>query len=615
MPTPFHALPKSIAAPLDPPDLGGLSVEDALRLRDLSEKWSREPAALLTALLDVQEIFGHLPRVALDYVAFAWRLAPIDLYALARFHDRLHLEPPKTPRVGICSGAACAARGGAASTLFLRGAATTSGAQFEELSCQGACALGPVVSADGGPPLPLPSGVAEQLLATARPGQPLMFPPTEEIPVGTGETPVAYARIRKEGGERLEVARADGAYAALTLALEANAPDAVLKEALDAGLGGPAWTAVRQAQAESRFLVVNAYESDPGTFRDRPLLERDPHMLIEGALLAAFAVGARQGFIYVRGDLRRARLRLARALSETRDAGLLGEKILGSAFSCDLFLRPGAGGYIAREPTAMLESLEGRPPLPRLDQSLPHRLFGAPALVEEVEPLASLPAVVRQGAAWYRKLGEPGFAGTKIFSLSGAVQRPGAYELPRGTSLGTLLDEFGGGILGGKAKAILAGGGAGAFISTTEMHLALDEGPLGSAGGALGTGAIVVVGSDACMVDLAMRETRFYARESCGACDPCRLGTWAMVREAEADLGGREGRILEVAAAMKDTSRCFLGRVASGPLVSVLKRFPAEAQAHARKKCSCFGPPPRRLPATPPRDEETVEKAWMESEP
>ncbi len=317
------------------------------------------------------------------------------------------------------------------------------------------------------------------------------------------------------------------------------------------------------------------------------MLEKDPHLVIEGAILAALAVGAREGFIYMRGDWRRARLRMARALAEAREAKLLGERILDSEFSFDLYLRPGAGGYIAREPTAMLESLEGRPPLPRLDQRLPHRLFGKPALVEEVEALASLPAVVQKGAAWYRGLGERGFAGVKIFSLSGAVRRPGAYELPRGTPMSTLVEELGGGVPGGKAKAIFAGGG---FISASEMHLALDDGPLRSAGGALGTGAIVVAGPDACLLDLALRDTRFWARESCGACDPCRLGTWAMVHEAERDLSDREPRILEIANVMRDASRCAMGRAAPTALASVLKRFPAEAQAHARKRCTCFQP-------------------------
>lgn len=362
------------------------------------------------------------------------------------------------------------------------------------------------------------------------------------------------------------------------------------------GAGFPTWRkweAVRRAKGVEKVVIVNADEGEPGTFKDRPILERDPHLLIEGAAIAAYAVGASQGFIYLRGEYRLARERLASALAEAQAAGFLGDRIAGSPFSFRLHLRLGAGSYVAGEETALLESLEGRPALPRVRPPYPsdRGLFGRPTLVNNVETLASVPAILENGPAWYQDLGRQGSSGVKIYCLSGDVARPGNYELPRGITARELIFAYGGGLRRKKRfKAFLVGGASGGFLPPEELDIPLEIAPLRAKGADLGSGAVVVVGEGNCLLDLARRETRFFAKESCGACDPCRLGTWALLKELEKLFDPRErpsaeARIRELGMVLADSSRCGLGQVAANPLLSVLVHFPDEITAHAQGRC------------------------------
>ncbi|MFQ5962599.1 MAG: NADH-quinone oxidoreductase subunit F, partial [Candidatus Methylomirabilales bacterium] len=334
-------------------------------------------------------------------------------------------------------------------------------------------------------------------------------------------------------------------------------------------------------------------EGEPGTFKDRAILERDPNLLIEGTALAAYAVGASQGFIYLRGEYRLARERISTALAEARQAGFLGTSVAGSSFSLDLHLRVGAGSYVAGDETAMLESLEGRPALPRVKPPFPsdRGLFGRPTLVNNVETLAAVPAILEKGPAWYRSLGKNGSAGVKIYCLSGDVARPGNYELPRGLSARELIFRYGGGLRGKRSlKAFFVGGASGGFLSPEELDIPLEIAPLRAKGADLGSGAVVVVGEQNCLLDLARRESRFFAKESCGACDPCRLGTPALVKEMDRLSDSRiradaETRIRELGMVLHDSSRCGLGQVAANPLLSVLTHFPEEITSHAPGRC------------------------------
>lgn len=606
---------QSFNLPLDPPDLSGFSPAQIARLSQAMERWRGKPAALLTMLLDIQEIWGHLPRPVLEHVSHTLKVPRVDLFAIREFFDLFHEAPPGRA-LGLCANAACAARGGGQVAALLRRAVEARpdlSLRIADVPCQGCCDLGPVAVFDGSPRrLTLPG--ARRLARALREGH--LGPgsaPARAGRVRPTPTRVAYRNLHRPGAHPLAVAQAHGGYAVLEQVVRAWSPEVVIGAVSQSGLlgaggaGFPAgrkWEAVRRAQGEEKVVVVNADEGEPGTFKDRPLLERDPHLLIEGAAIAAYAVGASQGFLYLRGEYRLARERLAQALAEAREAGFVGDRVAGTSFAFDLHLRLGAGAYVAGEETALLESLEGRPALPRIKPPYPSErgLFGRPTLVNNVETLAAVPAILAHGPAWYRGLGRNGSGGVKVFCLSGEIARPGNYELPRGITARELIFEYGGGLPGRQPlKAFLVGGASGGFLAPGALDVPLEVAPLRARGADLGSGAVVVVGPRSCLLDLARRETRFFAAESCGACDPCRLGTRALLvaLESLSDPATRMeagARIRELGAVLADASRCGLGQVAANPLLSVLTHFPDEIAAHARGACPAgvCGRRPRR---------------------
>lgn len=599
----FHQV-QSFNLPLDPPDLSNFSQEEIAELSRVVERWRGEPASLLTMLLEIQEIWGYLPQRALEWVSYTLKVPRVDLFAILEFFDLFHRASPGRS-LGLCTNAACAARGGGQVARLLGHAIherADLGLRLEELPCQGCCDLAPVAVFDRSPRRltpPAASRLAQALLEGR-----LDLPPGRDAGGRVRPTPtrVAYRNLHHPAAHRLGVIRAHGGYRLLEQVARSWSPEAVVGAIAESGLVGaggagfPAgrkWEAVRRAQGGEKFVVVNADEGEPGTFKDRPILERDPHLLIEGAALAAYAVGASQGFVYLRGEYRLARERVALALAEAREAGALGDRIAGTPFSFHLHLRLGAGAYVAGEETALLESLEGRPALPRVKPPYPSErgLFGRPTLVNNVETLAAVPTILEKGPAWYQSRGQNGSSGVKVYCLSGDVARPGNYELPRGITARELIFAYGGGLRGKRSlKAFLVGGASGGFLPPEALAIPLEISPLRAEGADLGSGAVVVVGAQDCLLDLARRETRFFAKESCGACDPCRLGTQALLKELDRlpDPVARshaEARIRELGAVLADSSRCGLGQVAANPLLSVLRHFPGEIAAHARGRC------------------------------
>lgn len=596
---------QSFNVPFDHPDLSRFSGEDIKRLFETVERWQNEPAALLTLLLEIQEIWGYLPERVLEFVGYALRVPRVDLFAIVEFYDLLYTEPPD-PRVGLCMNTPCAVRGGGQLAKILhRAIEQRPDLRFslEEIPCQGCCDLAPVAVV-GGSSRRLTPRAATRVAQSLVEGQLDQQPPME---TGGGQvrltpTRLAFRNLHRPHSYRIDVFRAHGGYATLERVVRTLSADAVISTVTDSGLlgaggaGFPAgrkWATVRHATEAQKFIVVNADEGEPGTFKDRAILERDPHLLIEGTALAAYAIGASQGFIYLRGEYRLARERIVAALADARQAGFLGTSVAGSSFSLDLHLRVGAGSYVAGDETAMLESLEGRPALPRVKPPFPsdRGLFGRPTLVNNVETLAAIPVILEKGPAWYRSLGQNGSAGVKIYCLSGDVARPGNYELPRGLSARELIFRYGGGLRRKRSlKAFLVGGASGGFLPPEELDIPLEIAPLRAKGADLGSGAVVVVGEHNCLLDLARRESRFFAKESCGACDPCRLGTPALVKEMDRLSDSRiradaETRIRELGMVLHDSSRCGLGQVAANPLLSVLTHFPEEITAHAPGHC------------------------------
>jgi NADH-quinone oxidoreductase subunit F len=602
---------RSFNVPFDPPDLSCFSREEVARLVDAVARWRDEPAGLLTLLVEVQEIWSYLSERVLEYLSHALKVPAVDLFAIREFSDLLQ-SAPQGPRVGLCMNTSCAVRGaGRVAEIFRRALdlRPESGWRLEEVPCQGCCDLAPVAVLDGRPRRLTPSAASHLVRALVSGESDLVSRLGSRVSglasggrVQPTPTRVAYRNLHRPNAHRLAVFRARGGYATLERVVQTSSPEAVIAAITASGLLGAGgagfptgrkWAAVRQAAGDSKVIVVNADEGEPGTFKDRPILERDPHLLIEGTILAAYAIGASQGFIYLRGEYRLARDRLASALAEAREAGFLGASVAGSSFAFDLHLRVGAGSYVAGDETAMLESLEGRPPLPRVKPPYPSErgLFGRPTLVNNVETLAAVPAILEHGPAWYRGLGCNGSNGVKVYSLSGHVARPGNYELPRGITARELIFTYGGGLpRKASLKAFLAGGASGGFLTPEDLDIPLEIGPLRAKGADLGSGAVVVVGAEHCLLDLARRETRFFAAESCGACDPCRLGTPALLNALDGLCDPRtrsqaEARIRELGAVLLDSSRCGLGQVAANPLLSLLQHFPDEIAAHAPGRC------------------------------
>jgi NADH-quinone oxidoreductase subunit F len=390
-------------------------------------------------------------------------------------------------------------------------------------------------------------------------------------------------------------------YAGLAKALTSLQPDAVIDEIKKSGLRGRGgagfstglkWSFARKAQGDVKYVLCNADEGDPGAFMDRSVLEGDPHAIIEGMAVAAFAVGARQGFVYVRAEYPLAVERLSHAIGQAREYGLLGGNILGTSFSFDLEIRMGSGAFVCGEETALMTSIEGNRGEPRPRPPFPAQrgLWDKPSVLNNVETYANVPAIMRNGAAWYARYGTDKSKGTKVFALAGAVNNTGLVEVPVGTPLGELLYDVGGGIAGNKAfKAAQIGGPSGGCIPKQHLNVALDYESLSELGAIMGSGGLIVMDEDSCMVDVARFFLEFVQDESCGKCVPCRVGTKRMLEILEriCEGKGEEGdieKLITLGEQIKDTALCGLGQTAPNPVLSTIRHFRHEYEAHIRDK-------------------------------
>ena len=401
--------------------------------------------------------------------------------------------------------------------------------------------------------------------------------------------------------EKLETYRARGGYRALEKALRELKPaeitDAVKKSGLrgrgGAGfLTGLKWSFVPKEVRGPRYLCCNADEGEPGTFKDRVIIENDPHLLLEGIAISCFALSVAEAFIYIRGEFAFGAERLERAVSEAEAGGFLGTNILGSGFNLRVHVHRGGGSYICGEETALLESLEGKRGLPRLKPPFPASvgLYGQPTVINNVETLSCVPSIVLNGAEWFAAIGTTGNTGPKLFAVSGHVERPGVYELPLGVTLRELLFEHAGGIKGGRRlKAVMPGGSSTPVITEEHADVRLDFDSLAAAGTMLGSGAVIVMDDTTCMVEVALRLTRFYKHESCGQCTPCREGLDWMERLLDGVESGH-GRssdidlLLEIASGIYGKTLCPMGDAAVIPVQSTIARFREEYESHIRTK-------------------------------
>ncbi len=395
----------------------------------------------------------------------------------------------------------------------------------------------------------------------------------------------------------------EGGFDALRKALRELSPDAVQQLVMDANLRGRGgagfptgkkWSFVPRDLPGPRWLICNCDEMEPGTYKDRVLLEANPYSLVEGMVLAAYAIGVRRAFIFIRRGYEMAATNLRRAIAESRDAGLLGENILGSGFSCDIDVHVSAGRYICGEETALMNALEGLRANPRSKPPFPavKGLWGGPTVVNNVETLANIPAIVTRGPAWFKGLARiPEASGTKLFCISGHVRNTACFELPLGIPLGEIIDGPCGGMLPGREfKACIPGGASTPFFTKAHWGVPMDFDAVAKAGSRLGTGGIVVFDTTTCMVAATLNLVSFYARESCGWCTPCREGLpyvrW-ILEEIEAGRGTEEHvAMLREHVKLLNYAFCPLAPGAMGPVEGLLRLFEDEIREHiVRKKC------------------------------
>jgi len=423
----------------------------------------------------------------------------------------------------------------------------------------------------------------------------------EEIPFYKHQDRVLLQyNVRIDASSILEYI-AEGGYSALAKALSGMTPEAVLNEVKTANLrgrggggfaAGRKWETTRKAHGEPKYVIVNCDEGDPGAFMDGALLEGNPHSVLEGLILGAYAIGATEGFIYVRQEYPMALKHAQVALQQARDYGLLGANILGSSFSFDVTIHRGAGAFVSGESSALMSAIEGHvgEPRPKYIHTSEKGIWGKPSCLNNVETWANVPHIVNRGAEWFRGMGTEGSKGTKIFSLVGKVRNTGLVEVPMGITLRDIIFKIGGGVQKGKKfKAVQTGGPSGGVIPESLLDLPVDFDELTKVGSMMGSGGMIVMDENTCMVDTARYYTNFLAHESCGKCVPCREGTRQMLHllnNISSGLGkdGDLELLEELSEFMQDASLCALGQSAPNPVASTLKYFRDEYEEHIRDK-------------------------------
>ncbi len=545
--------------------------------REIIARWRAEPAPLLPMLHAFHDRDGYLSERALRATAHALRIPLADLYGTVTFYHHFARAadlPQRAPRV--CTGPVCRLRGGEELLAALDAEGATA------MPCAGRC----------DDPVPVLRGheVLVGLSADTLIARPPLLPPPN--PGAVQEC--VFAEIRTPGRATLAGYRATGGYEGLKRVLHEMSPLDVLQHVRASGLAGRGgagfptgfkWQAVAEADGNPKTIVCNADEGEPGCFKDRVLLDFDPHAVIEGMVIAAYATGATRGFLYLRYEYPQTEAILARAMAEARDAGLLGQDIDGSGFHFDLYLRRGAGAYICGEETSLLNSLEGKHPFPRNRPPYPvtHGFENQPTAVNNVETLASVGPIMRHDPTWYQALGLGDFAGTKVISLSGDVQRPGNYEVPFGLPLRTLLYDWAGGPRAGRTiQAVTMAGLSGGFLAGADLDVTLDEPSIRAKGSFLGAGGIMVFDDSRDMVAVAHNAMEFFAHESCGKCFPCRIGTQRLSERLAGD-GPEEydawlTEVDDISFTMKELSACGLGMAAPAVVESLVRYFPEQVR-------------------------------------
>ncbi len=534
-------------------------------------------------------------------------------------------------RIIVCAGAGCVSKGalkiydkfaqimkekGIQFSLELQKEPHSDSVRLKESGCHGFCEVGPLVRIEPQGWLyikvkvedceeiiekTIVGGECVERLVYTQDGK--IYKEQKEIPFYKKQTRIILDNCDKIDATSVEEYLAMGGYTALEKVIFDVTPQQVIDEISESGLRGrggggfPAgkkWSQVARQNNFPKYVVCNGDEGDPGAFMDRSVMEDDPHRLIEGMIIAGFACGANDGYIYVRAEYPKAVARLKNAIAQAMELGLLGDNILGTDFSFNLHINQGAGAFVCGEGSALTASIEGKRGMPRTKppRTVEHGLFDKPTVLNNVETYANVSDIVNKGSAWFKGIGTENSTGTKTFALTGNIQNAGLIEVPMGTTLGEIIFEIGGGMRdGGEFKAVQIGGPSGGCLTEEHFNLPLDFDSLSKVGAIIGSGGLVVMDKKTCMVEVARFFMDFTQKESCGKCVPCREGTKRMLEILNriVDGNGRDGDIemlKELGETISKTALCGLGKTAAGPVLSTIKYFEDEYRAHIYdKKC------------------------------
>ena len=591
-----------------------LSPQLAARFEKLQNAYPMKRSALIPMLMYAQDEAGFVSDEMIAEISRRLDLRTVEVEETLAYYSMLRRKPVGKHHVQVCTNVACMLRGGyeileqAKKRLEIGHKETTNDGVFslEEVECIGACTGAPAIQVnydfyENLTPKQF-DRIIEELDAGKRPA-PVSVISGALHDRDPQETVLLSKRWGIKDSRKIDVYLQNDGYQALEKALQQMTPESIIDEVKKSNLRGRGgagfptgmkWSFVPKDSPKARYVICNADESEPGTCKDRPLMEMDPHQLIEGMIIAGRAIGAHQGFIYIRGEYRYVLDLVEEAIEEAYQRGYLGKNILGSGFDYDLLIHTGAGAYECGEESALMESLEGKRGYPRIKPPFPAvvGLYGCPTIINNVETLSAVPAIIREGGEAYANRGTPKNGGTRLLCVAGHVNKPGIYEIPLGMNMKKFIYEMAGGIPNGKKlKAVIPGGSSCPLMAADEIDLPMDYDAVAKAGSMLGSGGMVVMDEDTCMVDMARRIMHFYAHESCGWCIPCREGTtWLrkMLERFHAGLGRSEDIDLvgELAQNMLGRTFCPLGDAAAMPTISIVQKFRSEFEDHLHGRCA-----------------------------
>ncbi|MGA2372787.1 MAG: NAD(P)H-dependent oxidoreductase subunit E [Candidatus Korobacteraceae bacterium] len=556
----------------------------------------RSAATVFEELRAIQREFGYLPAEQLKILSGSINTPLSQIHAVASFYPHFHLTPPPKVDVRVCADMSCHLCGADQLKADLETAFRGANPQdvcIREVSCLGRCDDAPAITVNDNIYAPMSSQTAVSMVRDVLVGRPLPEHQVKKERKRAISDPYSgsggYAVVRRF------VANRD--WQEIIAALKASSLRGMGGAGFPTGLK---WEIVRNAPGTTKYIVCNADESEPGTIKDRFIMENLPYLVVEGMIVAGLVTGARKGTVYIRHEYEHSRDVLQQEIERCYRNGLLGTRILDSdlAFDLEIFVSP--GGYICGEESALLEAIEGKRSEPRNKPPFPgtNGLWNQPTVINNVETFCLATVILARGVEWYKSQGTNGAVGMKFVGLSGDVMRPGIYEVPMGTTYDDLIFKYAGGIPDGKQLLAFAPSGpSSGYLPAAMTNLPLDWNAVAAAGSMVGSGAIVVCAEDRCMLDMALNATRFYRNESCGKCVPCRMGSQKMVEMLKAWTEGQSSEddlqvLDELSTAMRLASICGLGQVVPVPIASILKHFPNVVDDHlVRRRCPggvCF---------------------------